>query len=177
MALRVPTHQFDLLMFPPSDEFRWLFWLISSFGDMPPGTERQPSKLAIFTLAQLGIITPALTTDRRRLHDEEVAGRIVGPCGTGKSHLAQALGHCALRAGREVAFYTQGRLFDHLCQAHAVSTSTRVFRQLVQTLLLILNDFGLKPLMAPVDELTHELVAERYECAAIIVTNNLDFSE
>ena len=49
-------------MSPPSDEFRWLFWSISSSGDMPPGTERQPSKLAIFTLAQLGIINPVLTS-------------------------------------------------------------------------------------------------------------------
>ena len=53
--------QFDHLMSSPSDEFRWLFWPISSSGDMPLGTERQPSKLAIFTLAQLGIINPVLT--------------------------------------------------------------------------------------------------------------------
>ena len=53
--------QFDHLMSPPSDEFSCLFWPISSSGDMPPGTERQPSKLAIFTLAQLGIINPVLT--------------------------------------------------------------------------------------------------------------------
>ena len=53
--------QFDPLMSPPSDEFRWVFWPISSSGDMPSGTERQPSKLGIFTLAQLGIINPVLT--------------------------------------------------------------------------------------------------------------------
>ena len=52
-----------------------------------------------------------------------------------------------------------------------------VFRQLVQTPLLILDDFDIKPLMAPEDEWLHELVAERYERAATLVTSNLDFSE
>ena len=43
--------------------------------------------------------------------------------------------------------------------------------------LLIIDDFGLKPLRAPADEDLHDLIAERYEQAATIVTSNLDFSE
>jgi DNA replication protein DnaC len=43
--------------------------------------------------------------------------------------------------------------------------------------LLIIDDFGLKPLRAPQDEDLHDLIAERYEQAATIVTSNLDFPE
>ena len=43
--------------------------------------------------------------------------------------------------------------------------------------LLIIDDFGLKPLRAPADEDLHDLIAERYEQAATIVTSNLDFDE
>jgi hypothetical protein len=43
--------------------------------------------------------------------------------------------------------------------------------------LLIIDDFGLKPLRAPADEDLHDLIAERYEQASTIVTSNLDFPE
>lgn len=104
---------------------------------------------------------------------EKVAVLIVGPCGTGKSHLAQAIGHCALRIGHEVAIYSQTRLFERLREEQAARP-----RQPLATLpLLILDDFGLKPLTPPEGDLLHELVSERYERAATIVTSNLDFRE
>jgi len=43
--------------------------------------------------------------------------------------------------------------------------------------LLIIDDFGLKPLRSPADEDLHDLIAERYEQASTIVTSNLDFPE
>jgi DNA replication protein DnaC len=43
--------------------------------------------------------------------------------------------------------------------------------------LLIIDDFGLKPLRAPADEDLHDLIAERYETASTIITSNLDFPE
>jgi len=43
--------------------------------------------------------------------------------------------------------------------------------------LLIIDDFGLKPLRSPQDEDFHDLISERYELRATIVTSNLDFSE
>jgi DNA replication protein DnaC len=53
-------------------------------------------------------INRALITDLAscRFIEEKVCCLIVGPCGTGKSHIAQALGHCAIRAGYEVLFTT-----------------------------------------------------------------------
>jgi DNA replication protein DnaC len=81
---------------------------------------------------------------------------IAGPCGTGKSHLAQALGHCAVRTGHEVLFASQTQLLGQLHAARAV---------------------GLKPLRSPHDEDLHDLIAERYERASTIITSNLDFPE
>jgi DNA replication protein DnaC len=112
-----------------------------------------------------------------RFVDEKVAVLIAGPCGTGKSHLAQALGHCAVRAGHDVLFTTQSQLLGSLNAARAVGTYERRFQALARVALLIIDDFGLKPLRAPQDEDLHDLVAERYEQGATLITSNLDFDE
>ena len=102
---------------------------------------------------------------------------IVGPCGTGKSHLAQALGHCAIRQGVDVRFLSQSALTGALHAARATGTYERVFRQLAKVSLLIIDDFGLKPLRPPHDEDIHDLISVRYEQVTTMVTSNLDFSE
>ena len=112
-----------------------------------------------------------------RYLDEKAPVLIVGPCGTGKSHLAQALGHCAVRQGRDVLFTSQSQLTATLNGARAIGGFDRKLQQLARIELLIIDDFGLKPLRAPADEDFHELIAERYERAATIITSNLDFAE
>jgi DNA replication protein DnaC len=112
-----------------------------------------------------------------RFVDEHACVLIVGPCGTGKSHLAQALGHCAVRAGHDVVFTTQTQLLGSLHAARATGSFERRFQALARVPLLVIDDFGLKPLRAPHDEDFHDLVAERYERAATLVTSNLDFPE
>jgi DNA replication protein DnaC len=102
---------------------------------------------------------------------------IVGPCGTGKSHLAQALGHCAVRQGADVVFTTCAALTASLNAARATGAYERRLGALARVPLLIIDDFGLKPLRPPADEDLHDLIAERYEQAATIVTSNLDFAE
>lgn len=102
---------------------------------------------------------------------------IVGPCGTGKSHLAQALGHCAVRQGVDVVFTTCGGLTQSLNAARATGAYDRKLAALARVPLLIIDDFGLKPLRPPADEDLHDLIAERYEQTATIVTSNLDFPE
>ncbi len=102
---------------------------------------------------------------------------IAGPCGTGKSHIAQALGHAAVREGYDVLFTTQTKLLGALHAARATGTFERRFQTFVRAPLLIIDDFGLKPMASPHDEDFHDLVAERYERAATIVTSNLDFAE
>ncbi len=102
---------------------------------------------------------------------------IVGPCGTGKSHLSQALGYCAVRQGVDVVFSTCAALTATLNAARADSGYDRKLAALARVPLLIIDDFGLKPLRPPADEDLHDLIAERYETTATVVTSNLDFTE
>ncbi len=112
-----------------------------------------------------------------RFIDEKVAVLIAGPCGTGKSHIAQAIGHQAVRQGHDVLFTTQTRLLGQLQAARAMKTHDRRLQALVRVPLLIIDDFALKPLQPPQDEDFHELVSERYERAATVITSNLAMEE
>ena len=112
-----------------------------------------------------------------RFVTEKAPVLIVGPTGTGKSHLAQALGHCALRQGYEVLFTTQSKLLGQLHAARATNAYDRKLQQLAKIALIVIDDFGLRPLRSPQDEDLHELIAERYERASTIITSNLDLSE
>jgi DNA replication protein DnaC len=58
-----------------------------------------------------------------------------------------------------------------------MGTYERRFKYLAKVPLLIIDDFGLKPLRSPEDEDFHDLIAERYERTATILTSNLDFPE
>ncbi len=112
-----------------------------------------------------------------RFVEEKVAVLIAGPCGTGKSHIAQAIGHAAVRQGHDVLFSSLSQLLGSLHAARATDSFERKFANLVRVPLLIIDDFGLKPLRPPHDEDFHDLVAERYERGATVITSNLDFGE
>ena len=102
---------------------------------------------------------------------------IAGPIGTGKSHLVQALGHCALRAGHDVLFITHHKLLTQLHAARATNTYERKLQQLAKIEVIAIDDFGLRPMRSPQDEDFHEFVAERYEKKTTLITSNLDFNE
>lgn len=112
-----------------------------------------------------------------RFIHEKVCVLIAGPCGTGKSHLAQALGHQAMRQGFDVVLATQSKLMQNLQAAKATNSYNKKFNFLAKIPLLIIDDFGLKPLRSPQDEDFHELIDERYEKTSTIVTSNLAFNE
>lgn len=112
-----------------------------------------------------------------RFIDEKVSVLIAGPCGTGKSHIAQAIGHAAVQIGYDVAFTTHAKLLGHLHEGRATNNYQRRFATYARVDLLIVDDFGLKPMQSPHDEDFHDLVAERYETKSMIVTSNLDFTE
>jgi DNA replication protein DnaC len=112
-----------------------------------------------------------------RFIEEKVSMLIAGPCGTGKSHIVQAFGHAAVRQGHDVLFTSQSQLLGSLHAARATDAFERKFQNLAKIPLLIIDDFGLKPLRHPHDEDFHDLVAERYERAATMIISNLDFGE
>ncbi len=102
---------------------------------------------------------------------------IVGPTGTGKSHIAQALAHCAIRRDIDVLWLSQSKLFSELQASKAAGRYEKKFAEFAKVTLLIIDDFGLRPMRSPQDEDFHELISARYECAPTIVTSNLAFSE
>jgi DNA replication protein DnaC len=112
-----------------------------------------------------------------RFIDEKAPVLIVGPCGTGKSHIAQALAHCAIRLGIDVLWLSQSKLFSGLQAAKASGRYEKKFAELTKVTLLIIDDFGLRPMRSPQDEDFHDLISERYERTTTIVTSNLDFDE
>jgi len=112
-----------------------------------------------------------------RFLEEKAPVLIMGPCGTGKSHLAQALGHMAMRRGCDVVFAGHAKLLGQLTASKAVGGFERKLSRLAKADLLIVDDFGLKPMRPGQDEDFHELIAERYERRATLITSNLHVDE
>lgn len=102
---------------------------------------------------------------------------ICGPTGVGKSHLAQALGHAACRRGYDVIYLNTAKMLQHLNGGRADGTYERRLQSFIRPDLLILDDFGLKPLRAPAPEDFYDVINERYERGATIVTSNRALSE
>ena len=123
--------------------------------------------------------------NKRLIHDlatchfirEKKSVILIGPCGTGKTHLAQALGFCALKQELDVLCTTQSYLTAELQAARATHTYGKKLKQFATVSLLIIDDFGLKPLKTPEDEDIHEVISRRYEHGSMIITSNLAVSE
>ncbi len=101
----------------------------------------------------------------------------LGPSGVGKSHLAQALGHEACRRGYDVMFKRIGPLFEWIYSGRGDGTHERRLKQVSCIPLLILDDFGLKPLTSEQQTDLYEVICVRYEKHSTIITSNRDFNE
>ena len=102
---------------------------------------------------------------------------LVGPCGVGKSHLAQAIGHRAVRRGHTVLFTTAAQLFTQLRTGRGDASYDRRFFKYVSPDLLIVDDVGLRALRAEESEDLHDLIRARYERGSTILTSNRDITE
>jgi DNA replication protein DnaC len=97
---------------------------------------------------------------------------VCGPTGVGKSHLAQAFGGEAARQGLDVLFINTQKMLQHLNGGRADGSWERRLSTYLRPDLLILDDFGLKPLQAPGPEDLYDVINERYEKGSILITSN-----
>lgn len=102
---------------------------------------------------------------------------LVGPSGVGKSHIAQAIGERACRAGHATLYVTANQLFADLRAARADRTYDRRMARLTSPRLLIIDDLGLRSLAydEPMD--LYEIIRQRYERSSTIITSNRDVRE
>ena len=102
---------------------------------------------------------------------------LLGPVGVGKSHLATALGHIAIRRRLSVVASRADKLFTRLRAARLDNTLEAEMRKLARVDLLILDDFALRALDATQTNDFYELIVERHRKASTIVTSNREPAE
>jgi DNA replication protein DnaC len=102
---------------------------------------------------------------------------LLGPPGTGKSHLAIALAVEAVKAGRSVAFSTLADLIASLAKAEREGTLRERIRYLGRASLLVVDEIGYLPVVPGGGSLFFQLVNARYEKSAMMLTSNRGFAE
>jgi len=101
----------------------------------------------------------------------------VGNSGTGKTHVAIALGLSACHAGHAVKFFTAAGLVTALIEARDEKALGRFKKQLARQKLVVVDEFGYVPFSKTGAELLFEFFAERYERGSVMVTTNLPFDQ
>src|SRR5438094_378261 len=101
----------------------------------------------------------------------------MGECGTGKTHLATGLCVAACRQKRRARFTTAANLVNELVEARQQNAVKRVLVRWLRYDVIVLDEVGYVPLAEIGAEFLFQVIAERAERAALIVTTNLPFSE
>lgn len=102
---------------------------------------------------------------------------LLGQTGVGKSHIAQALGHRACRAGHKVQYVEAHDLLKQLRAARADHSYERQMARYTSVALLIIDDLGLRALNHDEPFDLYELIRLRYERASTVITSNRDAGE
>ena len=96
----------------------------------------------------------------------------LGPPGTGKSHLAQAIGRAAIQQGHRVLYREAHTLIEEIADATLDGTRKKLLHDLATVPLLIIDDLGMRKLPHTAAEDLLELIMRRYERASTIMTSN-----
>jgi DNA replication protein DnaC len=101
----------------------------------------------------------------------------LGPSGTGKTHVALGLGLAACQKGLSVGFTTAAALVSEMMEARDERRLLRFQKHMAAYKLLIIDELGFVPLSKTGAELLFELISQRYERGATLITSNLPFDE
>ena len=102
---------------------------------------------------------------------------IVGPTGTGKTHLGQAFAHQACLRGYNVLYTGCAGMLAQLMLAHVQADYPRRLKSFIKPQLLVIDDFGLKQLRDRDPEHFYDVIAGRYQTAATLITSNRALDE
>ena len=106
-----------------------------------------------------------------RQHRPKMLQSVAISVGTGKTHIAQALGHLAIRHGAETRFLKTSRALAHLAGGHADLTWDKRLRELTRPAVLILDDCGMRELTPGQADDLYELITERSGRSLILTSN------
>ena len=102
---------------------------------------------------------------------------ICGATGTGKSFLACALGNKACRLGYKVAYYTMQKLMDVIIVARIEGKDQKLLGKLNKLDVLIIDDFGMKPIDGQQQNDFEQILDDRYKRKALIISSQLPISD
>ncbi len=102
---------------------------------------------------------------------------LIGPTGTGKSHLLAALGYTAIERGHSVRHTRIVDMINHLTTAQLNGSLGKTLRSYVRPSLLLLDELGYLPIDKRGADLLFQVVAARYEVGSIVITTNRPFRE
>lgn len=102
---------------------------------------------------------------------------LYGPVGTGKTHLATAIGVEACNKGKTVKFFRTAALVNALLEAKKNEELKKFLKQIEKTDLLICDEWGYIPFEKDGSQLLFQVISECYEKRSLIITTNLEFSK
>jgi DNA replication protein DnaC len=102
---------------------------------------------------------------------------LYGPVGTGKTHLATAIGVEACNRGKTVKFFRTAALVNALLEAKKNEELKKFLKQIEKTDLLICDEWGYIPFEKDGSQLLFQVISECYEKRSLIITTNLEFSK
>ena len=141
------------------------FYALKTFEDFCFDEIQLPAELSVEALKQADFI------------DDSQNLILYGNVGTGKTHLAQAVGIEACKKGKVVRFYRTAALVNKLSDAKAKGELEKFLKQLLKADLIICDEWGYIPLEFEGAKILFQVISECYEKTSIIITTNLEFSK